>query len=122
MEEICSEQEAFKRYWAFTKQKQLDERLEQEISPEFSIRGILRAMEVRQLPHQPAIIQLKIVASRAELTFEVYGGAVGEKDEEHELVKDYLDQARIRLKATELLKKCRPSQGLESTTTQPRSN
>ena len=48
-------------------------------------------MEVRALPHQPAIIQLKTVASKAELTFEVYGAAVGEKDEEHELVKDYLD-------------------------------
>ena len=113
VEEICSEQEAHKRYWALTKQKYLDERLEQEISSEFSIRGILRTMEVRALPHQPSIIQLKIVESRAELTFEVYGGAVGETDEEHDLVKDYLDQARIRLKATELLKKCSSSQGTD---------
>ena len=42
MKEICSEQEAHERYWALTKQKQLDERLEHEISPEFSIRGIFR--------------------------------------------------------------------------------
>ena len=110
MKDICSEQEAHERYWALTKQRQLDERLEHEISPEFSIRGIFRTMESKPLPHQPAIVEFKSVASKADLTFVVYGGAVGEKEEEIELVKDYLMQTKIKLKASELLKCSKTSQ------------